>query len=228
MHEKNLYGVIQKMLIPRLAGVVCEVKKLPWREDWEFRMSWIHVDAGIETFIPPRIGFTGNRNGMTPSQKAVFCAIIDMTHPKEFHEGDCVGSDAEATYAIHEWNANVCYTNAPYTSTIISHPPEDPKLRAYISAHKEYPAMPYLARNRSIVDCCDFMIATPSSSVEVKRGGTWYTIRYARRKHVPMFRICPDGYVIFDGSYHERERAKFETGTGIIPGAIVTKVDVDH
>ena len=44
-----------------------------------------------------------------------------------------------------------------------------------------------LKRDRDIVDCgCDLLLAAPLQMSEVLRSGTWSTIRYARKRHVPV------------------------------------------
>jgi hypothetical protein len=37
------------------------------------------------------------------------------------------------------------------------------------------------------------MIATPKGFTEEARGGTWFTIRYARSKNKPLIIVYPDG-----------------------------------
>lgn len=43
-----------------------------------------------------RIGFTGTRRGMTEAQGLTLRALLATQHATEFHNGDCIGADAEA------------------------------------------------------------------------------------------------------------------------------------
>lgn len=56
------------------------------------------------------------------------------------------------------------------------------------------PAKPFLLRNRDIVRESDVMIATPSETVEQRKGsGTWATIRYTREAKKPLVLVWTDG-----------------------------------
>mgnify|MGYP001942613314 CR=1 FL=1 len=57
-------------------------------------------------------------------------------------------------------------------------------------------SMPYLQRNREIVTRCAGLIATPSerlAPLELRKGGTWYTIRHAFIKRTPVVIVWPCG-----------------------------------
>ena len=115
---------------------------------------------------------------MTPDQKtALFVLLQDQERIAvkaggllEFHHGDCVGADAEAHAIADENNAY-----------IVVHPPSNPKSRAFVEGYGvRLLPRPYLERNHAIVDSTDLLIATPKQTFEVRRSGTWATVRYAR------------------------------------------------
>jgi len=131
-----------------------------------------------------RVGFTGTRKGMTDKQKQQLKALVQSFHSGEFHYGDCVGADAEAATIFHELNWELC-----------CHPPDNPSLRANLPGkfyHKSVaPPRPYLERNKDIVRLSEVLIAAPETSREELRSGTWATVRYARKKGIPVFILKP-------------------------------------
>ena len=50
-------------------------------------------------------------------------------------------------------------------------------------------------RNEHIVDEADVVVAAPATEMEQPRGGTWYTIRYARKVEKVLHVVGPDGTV---------------------------------
>jgi hypothetical protein len=128
------------------------------------------------------IGFTGTRHGMSELQKQIVLDLLVKYAPREFHHGDCVGADVEASQLSY---AAGCL--------IVCHPPIDESLRAFAAAHRVYPALSYFARNRNIVDWTGRMIACPYD--RSGKGGTWYTINYARKKQKPLDIVYPDGSI---------------------------------
>jgi hypothetical protein len=121
------------------------------------------------------VGFTGTQVGMTAEQKGELreglSSLISRGRRVRFHEGDCIGADAEAAAIARELG---CW--------IVSHPPSDPKKRAFFKADEERKPKPYLVRNGDIVTECSIVYAAPRNRVEQFRGsGTWTTVRYARR-----------------------------------------------
>ena len=134
-----------------------------------------------------KIGFTGTQQGMTEEQRVhlannMLIEIVTADENIEFHHGDCIGADAEA----HEL-VRVLF---PY-ATIVIHPPSNPSKRAYCRGDLVLPTKTYLDRNHDIVNSVDYMFATPKEPEEVLRSGTWATIRYARKKNVPIEVITP-------------------------------------
>src|SRR6266550_5119362 len=140
-----------------------------------------------------KIGFTGTRRGMTPPQMAKMTqtAVMLLEHVTEFHHGDCVGADAEA-HAVFKGLGVPVHV----------HPPSNPKMRAFCRGEYTNPPRPYLVRNKIIVEDTDVMFAAPGESEEQARGGTWSTIRYAKKWYIPkgkraLYVFFPDGTLVF-------------------------------
>lgn len=128
------------------------------------------------------IGFTGTRWGMQPAQQASFTSLIAVFRGWKLRHGDCVGADEEA----HDI-AEACGLVPEI------HPPEDEKFRAFKQALVIHPQKTHFARNRDIVNASVFMIATPAEFEPQDRGGTWYTIGYAKQVGKKTIIIRPDG-----------------------------------
>lgn len=133
-----------------------------------------------------RVGFTGSQYGMTSAQLQTVEAWLKELKPKEFHHGDCIGSDAQA-------HAIALKLHVP----IVLHPPIIVRKRAYCNGAASIKApQPYLVRNLDIVQSCDLLIAAPKEESEGLRSGTWTTVRYARRASLNHRIILPLGRVI--------------------------------
>jgi len=126
-----------------------------------------------------KIGFTGTKGGMSIPQQLALSVILDGNLERvvgwQFHDGDCVGADAEA----HDIAAQLGYY-------LVGHPPLDDKLRAWRSYDEIRDPKEYLLRNLDIVKECDILIAAPKSHTETLRSGTWSTVRRARELRVPV------------------------------------------
>lgn len=137
------------------------------------------------------IGFTGTRHGMRPAQANAFGHVLStltMAVPSSFRHGMCKGADYEA--------GEIAFTIAELALIeIIGHPgPAGDVWRHHgCHLHAMLPPRPHLARNRDIVDRSEHLIAAPAEMVETERGGTWSTIRYARKIGKPVTIIYPDG-----------------------------------
>jgi hypothetical protein len=134
------------------------------------------------------VGITATREGLTSKQRWRLEILLMQLSPDEAHHGDCVGGDAE----FHEMCLDL-------SIPVWIHPPVDNKYRAWCkSAAGIASGLPYLDRNKVIVNSVDYMFACPKEDIEPRpaRGqGTWSTIRYARRMSVPMKIIWPGGRV---------------------------------
>lgn len=125
------------------------------------------------------IGFTGTRLGMSRRQKEGVIAFLDgCKEIKKVLHGGCLGSDME----FHK----ICLPHV--TEVFPGHPKGDPEDTSmwgdFHDATLIHEPRPYFERNRAIVDNCDVLLATPHSNV--KRGGTWYTINYAKKQDITI------------------------------------------
>ena len=129
-----------------------------------------------------KVGFTGTQVGMTVPQVRKLIAKLIELEPDEFHHGDCIGADSEANDIANEMDLS-----------IVIHPPEDSKKRAYCSG--KYVQLrepkPYMERNQDIVDECDVLIAAPKHGQEELRSGTGATIRRAVKAKKEIFILNP-------------------------------------
>lgn len=130
-----------------------------------------------------KVGFTGSRAGMTKEQIATVNNLL-IDDVKEFHHGDCIGADTQAHSLAH----------SPGTRIIV-HPPEDSALRGYCVSANVREKKSYLERNHNIVDETDILIACPGTTKEVRRSGTWTTIRYAEKQKKTILLIYPSGRI---------------------------------
>lgn len=129
------------------------------------------------------VGCTGSREGVSSGQRAALCQILERLFVPDsvLHHGDCVGSDAEiATLGRH------------FGFRLHSHPPTNPRFRAFVDSDLFSSPLPYLRRNEVIVESVTLLVATPGGSEEL-RSGTWSTVRYARSLRVPIVLCWPDG-----------------------------------
>lgn len=133
-----------------------------------------------------KIGFTGSQLGMNDSQRAQLFLMLWHMEPEEFHFGDCIGSDKQAFHIVE-----TIRPFKPHSYTVIhSHPPIEPRKRAFCQANVTHPCKPYLIRDKEIVDVVDILIATPAFP-EIIRSGTWATIRYARKINQTRIILMP-------------------------------------
>lgn len=144
------------------------------------------------------IGFTGTRHGMTARQLHYVSWAIedslddaDLVSPPAFwaHHGDCVGADREFHDLVRERFACV-------GALVHVHPGPDGEHRANCDGDIVSPVLPHMRRNRVIVELCPVMIAAPYEDVEQDRGGTWATIRMARRAKRKLYVVARDGRLL--------------------------------
>jgi hypothetical protein len=142
-----------------------------------------------------KIGFTGSRNGMTLAQGHTLRRLVSGA--TEFHHGACIGADEDAVEGVTEWT----------TARIIAHPGASAlggdndflSQRAIDMSGEVRTTKTHFARNRNIVDSSDVLIATPNYSTPITtetKGGTAYTVTYARKRGCRNIVILPSGETV--------------------------------
>lgn len=133
-----------------------------------------------------KLGFTGSRHGMTRIQRDAFVARIIA--PDEFHHGCCFGADEQAAQIVFDLGC----------TRIVGHPPNSAAMLSEFSLGlntENYPPLPYLVRNKMIVDSCEVLLACPKEMEEAWRSGTWSTVRYGIKQGKKVVFFMPDGMV---------------------------------
>ncbi len=131
-----------------------------------------------------KVGFTGTRKGMSETQKKQFRYVLALVRDAEgddrkieFHHGGADGADKEAAkIARLEW----CEIYVHPCHGVVRDS-QDP----YIN-DRWLEVFPPLQRNRHIVEAADMLIAAPEIDKEELRSDTWATVRYARKKGIPV------------------------------------------
>lgn len=130
-----------------------------------------------------RFGFTGTRFGISDRQINTIESLL-VVQPFEAHHGDCVGADAQLHALSRLLGARV-----------VVHPPINDAHRALCVGDEARAPLPYMRRNKNIVDACDELIAAPLESAEQERGGTWRTVQLARKAKKRLTIVWPDGTI---------------------------------
>ncbi len=136
------------------------------------------------------VGFTGTRELLAEPQYQALLAVLIELEPDELHQGCCVNGDEAATV--------IASFELPRRPWIVAHPPTDTKLVSAASlmfSDEKRKPLPYLARNRAIVDATSILVACPKGPEEMQGSGTWATIRYARRLGRATKIIWPNGQI---------------------------------
>jgi hypothetical protein len=135
------------------------------------------------------IGITGSRVGGSAEQLERLKEVLDKAKRvlgyTTLHHGDCEGVDAQADAIAKELGYET-----------ICHPPIGSTYRAWTAGHKIVcRPLPFLERNRIIVEEVEVLLAFPSRAAEVLRSGTWATIRYARQARRPTMIVDRYGHI---------------------------------
>lgn len=153
------------------------------------------------------VGFTGTREGMSEAQRASAAEFMsNMVRESAEAEmgieglhGDCVGADADFHQICRDAGLHVSQRPCNLTS-----------MRAYTDAAEIASIMAPMKRNQMIVDDCDVLVACPPPEAEVKRSGTWATIRMGRRDNKQVVIIYPDGSIVEDCSGEHQDGVEYD------------------
>lgn len=131
-----------------------------------------------------KIGFTGNRYGLTSEQKDQIIVILNNYDNMIVSHGDCVGSDTD----FHNLCINYRNEHPNKKIRIDIYPPNNPILRAFNQPDLLMEQKPYLQRNLDIIKNSSILIACPiDKNKEELRSGTWSTIRKARQQKLIIY-----------------------------------------
>lgn len=130
------------------------------------------------------LGMTGtSRKDLTAKQIDGVLSLVHKLNPMRVHHGVCIKADEQFHKLIEK--------NFPRIH-IIGHPPINQRAMAQgLSFYALWEPKEYLMRNRDIVNVSQTMIALPEGTKETLRSGTWYTVRYARKRCLPVKIIYP-------------------------------------
>ena len=146
----------------------------------------VGVMVEVEVGVGMILGFTGTRKGCTPPQLAALRSFLGLYRPGVLLHGGAVGADAEAHYLGLDagWRIEVypAYDNEVW-------------LLGLMPWGVVYPARPPLDRNMIIAHRGERLVACPHEAEEQKHGGTWMTVRLARRQGRLVTLILPSGEI---------------------------------
>jgi hypothetical protein len=134
------------------------------------------------------IGFTGTQAGMTDAQQSSAYQIVALSEATDLHHGDAIGADDQMDQIARELGL-LRHIHIPTNGS------KRARCMPRLGIDLVYAPLPYLERNRAIVDASEAMIATPKEMAETLRSGTWATVRYTRKQGKPLFIVWPDGTV---------------------------------
>jgi hypothetical protein len=114
-----------------------------------------------------KIGFTGTREGLSLTQRFALRATLTLLTPQganEFH------------YGTHK--------NVPLLADDEAADIAD--VFGYALKPHEASSGTELRRNAEIVGAVELLVAAPLTNAEQLRSGTWATVRYARKRGIPI------------------------------------------
>lgn len=142
------------------------------------------------------VGFTGTRDGLTSIQKERLSWLFKGKFPFNRYDTLLHGGAAGADEIAHDMALAVDFSIEiyPCDTTRRKHWVDyrDTSGEMYITIHA---VRDPLERNRIIANRCNHLIAAPFQMSEVRRSGTWATIRYAREYSKSITIIFPDGSI---------------------------------
>lgn len=143
------------------------------------------------------LAFTGTRAGLTPEQTQVLYEIFENAKKTGYNtllNGCAVGADQDVVVILNTLNG---FHLIGYPSNLIQ---QQSKYALDCCELAYKPADP-LKRNHKMVDAADYLIAAPKQYTEpgaTRCGGTWATIRYARKMKKTVIIVWPNGIIKVD------------------------------
>lgn len=174
VHARRPWSTARGYLVPKHTD---HPGYLPVWQPHHYRWINLGKDGYTDTFRPFRVGVTGSRGMRNPFARDWLLERLSSLHKvgSELHHGKCIGPDDQARIIAR----HVGYVTIAHPSNLAHYQAEG--VDDYVFAPR-----PPLDRNRTIVDMVDFLIAVPDAP-EHLRSGTWATVRYARRRGIPVY-----------------------------------------
>ena len=127
------------------------------------------------------LGFTGTRLGMNDFQMEAFKSFMDSGLYRVAVHGGCVGADHDFHKLCKAMGMEVHVRpghsiKSPYDTT---------NRFDFSDADLIWPSRPYFSRNRDIVEQCDHLLGAPPCNKDPHKGGSWFTLRYAKGRGTP-------------------------------------------
>lgn len=119
-----------------------------------------------------KVGFTGTRKGMSGLQASQLQYVLALF----YHADKAVNRKPELHFGRHESVELKADKEAAALASSLGYATEP----HYAMRGEE------LDRNREIIAEVSVLIAAPETDVEEQRSGTWATVRYARKKGIPV------------------------------------------
>lgn len=136
-----------------------------------------------------KLGFSGTQVGMTQRQATAVAVVLRELQPVELHHGMAIGADAQANDLARALGI-----------VTVGHPPtRQDRVAIGLEIDVEWHPRPYLDRNRDIAFTTDRLCAAPRGP-EIRRSGTWSTVRYAREYGKRIIICWPDGQRTEEGT----------------------------
>ena len=135
------------------------------------------------------LGVTGTQEGLTPAQMVRVETLLSDLRSVEFsvmHNGKCIGADYSLACIWDKLGGKLWWHPPTITTKMVN---------LILTGENSDSPLPYLDRNRVIVDRSRVLIACPKEFKEQLRSGTWATIRYARKSKKAHVIVWPDGTV---------------------------------
>lgn len=141
------------------------------------------------------VGFTGTREGGTVEQMLAARAFLRGIRPAVFVHGGSGNSDhfahMEVRAAMQIAGHGEIWVFPAIEGRLIASAEKVP-FHGFIA--EPYPA---LERNAIIAGLSDGLLAVPATDEE-GRSGTWATVRYARKRGVPIYIVKRNGEIVRD------------------------------
>lgn len=133
-----------------------------------------------------RAGVTATHHGLTQAQKDRLRYEFAVNMVTTLDLGDCIGGDTDAFHIARDMGRPLW---------LVGHVPINPRARSFLKYDEEREPLPYLERNKRIVQAGEWMFVLPYEEREQPRGGTWSTYRYTKKIGKPLTLILPNGRV---------------------------------